>query len=78
MAQDETLAPRTPEKIGQRAKGNKGSPSTKKEEKMTYVYFEFADGSYCCSDHLDDPDAVALFARDIPLVLYEVRARDDD
>ena len=44
---------------------------------MKYVYFEFEDGSFCCSDHFDDPDAVALFSRGVPLAFFEVRERED-
>jgi hypothetical protein len=40
-----------------------------------YVYFEFADGAYCCSDLSSHEDLVRLFNRGIALIVYEVRVR---
>jgi len=37
-----------------------------------YIYFEFDDGAYCRSDHLD-AEALALFRRGVRLAKVEVR-----
>ncbi|RLE45639.1 hypothetical protein DRJ25_05360 [Candidatus Woesearchaeota archaeon] len=39
---------------------------------MKYVYFEFKDGAYCRSDHLDS-NALALFRRGVGIAKVEVR-----